>query len=137
MQFGCALSQELYFFGINAADQFLQKNTWRRCFILKIGLALQDALVIPADRVHSQRPYVAFIQDRTLQKANNSWLRFGPAIFQCSDECWHVWEVGLLREEARYFHIRIQPMLEFSIKFQEKFVVEEHRRVALFRAQNV
>ena len=70
------------FFRINAADQFLEKSTGRRCFILKIGFALQHSLVIAADGVHSERPNVAFVGDRALQETNDSRFRFWPAIFE-------------------------------------------------------
>ena len=44
MQFARALSQELYFFGIHTANQFVDESTGRRCFILKIGFAFQNIL---------------------------------------------------------------------------------------------
>ena len=137
MQLAGPLAQQLHLFRINAADQFLEKRTGRRCFTLKIGFALQHALVVAADGVQRERPDVAFIGDRALQETNDRRLRLWPAIFDCSDERWHVWKIGFLGQESRDFDVGIHAVLEFAIEFQEKFVVEEHRRVALFRAQDV
>jgi hypothetical protein len=81
----------------DAVRQFLEKSTGRRCFILKIGFALEHAIEVATERVHSQRPDVAFINDRALQETNNSWVRLRPTIFECSYESWYVWEIGFLR----------------------------------------
>ena len=137
MQLTSALSQQIYLLRIHAPYQFLEKTRRRRCFILKIAFALQHAIIIATESVHRQRPNVAFISDRALQKANNSWLRLCAAIFECSHKCWHVWKIGLVCQKSRDFHIRIHAVFQFPIEFQEKFVVKEHRRVALLRAQNV
>ena len=126
MQFASPLPQQLYFFRIHAANQFVDENTGRRCFILKIGFAFQHALVVAAECVHSQRPDVAFIGDRALQQTNDGRLRLCPTIFECSDESWHVWKIGLLCQESDDFHVRVHAVLEFPIEFQEKFIVKEH-----------
>src|SRR5262249_472385 len=86
---------------------------------------------------HTQRPNVAFIGDRALQETNNSWVHPCPAIFECSNERWHVWKISFLRQESRDFHVGVHAVFEFPIELQEKFILKKHRRVALFRAQNV
>src|SRR5262245_10421313 len=126
MQFAGPLAQQLDLFRIHTTYQFFEKATSRGCFTLKIGFALQHALVIAAEGVHSQRPDVAFIGNRALQQTNHSWLCLCPAILECSDESWHVWEISLLRQESRDFHVRVHAILELSVEFQEEFVVEKH-----------
>src|SRR5215471_5146737 len=137
MQLAGALCQELYLVGIHAADQFIEESTRRHRFNLKIGFTLQHAVVIAADRIQSKCPDIAFIRHCALQEANHSWLRLCPAIFECSDEGGHIWEMGLLRKEPRDFHVRVHPVLEFTIEFQKELVVKEHRRVALLSVQNM
>src|SRR5438270_883999 len=97
-------------------------------------LSPQHAIIIATESVHRQSPNVAFVSDRALQKTNNTWLRLCAAIFECSYKCWHVWKIGLLCQKSRDFHIRIHAVLEFPIKLEEKFIVKEHRRVALLGA---
>src|SRR5207248_6159207 len=45
MQFAGALREQLGFFGVNTANQFLNQRTSGRSFILQFGLAGKDALV--------------------------------------------------------------------------------------------
>ena len=120
------LPQQLDLFRIHAPYQFLEKRAGQRCFTLKIAFTLQHAIVVAAEGVDRECPDVAFIGDRALQETNNRRVRLWPAIFECSDESWHVWKVGFLRQESRDFHVRIHAVLEFPIEFQEKFIVKEH-----------
>src|SRR4029077_3860085 len=126
MQLAGPLAQQLYFFRIYTAYQFLEKSTGQRCFTLKIAFTLQHALVVAAEGVHSKRPDVAFIGDRALQETNNRWVRLWPGIFEVSHESWHVWKISFLRQESRDFHVRVHAVLEFPIEFQEKFIIKEH-----------
>src|SRR6187551_2669851 len=126
MQLACALSQQLDLLRIHAANQFIEKNTWRRGFTLKIAFTLQHAVVVPTEGVDRECPDIAFIRDRPLQETNNRRVCLWPPIFECSDESWHVWKIGFLRQESRDFHVRVHTVLEFPIQFQEKFIVEKH-----------
>src|SRR5262245_19365400 len=122
---------------MNAADELFEQRPWRRDFILKIGLAAQHTLVIAADCVQSERPDIGFASNGTLQKANDCRFRFWPMVFDRADERRHVRELGVLCEKSSYFNVWIYAVLELAIKLKEKFVIKEHRRVALLYPQDL
>ena len=126
MQFARALPEQLRFVRVNPADQFIEKYTGRRCFILEISFTAKHPFVIAPYRVESERPAVALVCGSALQQTNNSGFSLWPAIFECSDESRHVWKIGMLREEPVYFDIRVHPILEFAIELKEEIVIEEH-----------
>jgi len=48
-----------------------------------------------------------------LQRQDNRWVRLWPAIFECSDESWHVWKIGFLRQESRDSRQGLRPSSSF------------------------
>ena len=115
MQFTRALSDLPCLVRINASDQLIEQGAWRRSFILKIGFPSQHAFVVAAHGIQSERPNVAFVRGSALQETNDSRIRLSPAIFECSEERWHIWKIGAFGEKAVYFDIGIHAVLEFAI----------------------
>jgi hypothetical protein len=136
MQFTGALAEQHRFLRINAADQFCEERTWRG-LVLEIGLAGEDPLEVTADRIERERPGVALIRDRALEQANHGGLVLRSPIFNRTEKCRDVRELRVFSEETRHFHIGVHAILELPVKFQEKLVLEEHRRITLFRAQDL
>src|SRR5205807_5993348 len=137
MELAGALPEELRLFGINSADQLLEQRTRRRGLVLQIGFAGEDALIITADRVEREDPGVALIRDRALEQANNRRLRFRAAIFDRAEKRRDVRELRSLGKKTRHFDVGVNAILEFPVKLQKEFIFEEHRRIALLRAQDL
>src|SRR5947208_451995 len=66
MQLGGALSKQFRFLGINAADELIEKRTWRRDLILQVSLSAKDPFVITSDGIERQCPRVALGGDCSL-----------------------------------------------------------------------
>src|SRR4029077_4377659 len=122
---------------MNAADQFIEQRAGWRGFILKIRFAAQHTLVIAADCVQSECPDIGFAGNGALQEKNDSRFCFWLAVFDRADKRRHIWELGVLCEKSSYFNIGIDAVLELAIKLKKKFVIKEHRRVALLCTQNL
>src|SRR6266550_7184645 len=137
VQFTRALSDLRCLIRINASDQLIEEGTWRHSFILEVGFPSQHPFVVAAHGIQGERPNVAFVYGSVLQETNDSRIGLRPAIFECSEERWYIWKIGAFGQKAVYFHVGIHAVLQFAIKLKEEFVIKEHRRVALFTAQNV
>src|SRR6266513_5196722 len=137
MQFAGALYEQLCLVRVNPADQFIEEYAGWRCLVLEISFTPKHPFVIAAYRVEREGPRIAFICRSALQETNNSGFSLWPAIFECPDESGHVWKIGVLREEPVYFHVGVHSVFELAIELKEEFVIEKHRRVALFCAQNL
>src|SRR5439155_7483329 len=124
MSFTCALSEQLCFVGVNPADQFVEKDTGRRCFILEIGFTTKHPFVITAYRVEGEHPGIALICRSALQETDNRRFGLWPAIFERTHESRHIWKIGVLCEESSYFDIGVHAILEFAIELKEEFVIE-------------
>src|SRR4030095_3721231 len=122
---------------MNATDQLIEQRAGWRGFILKIRFAAQHTLVIAADCVQSECPDIAFAGDGALQQTNNGRFRLWLAVFDRANKRRHIWEFGVLCEKSSYFNIWIDAVLELAIKIKEKFVIKEHRRVALLCTQTL
>src|SRR5262245_36045445 len=106
---------------MNSADQLIEQRTRRGDFILKIGLAAENTLIIATDRIQNERPDIALTSDGSLQKTNDGRFRFWPVVFDRTDKRRYIWEIGALCEKPSYFNIWIYAVLELAIKFKEKF----------------
>src|SRR5947207_1405375 len=80
MQLACPLSQQLDLLGIDTANQFLEKNTGRRGFILKIAFPLQHALVVATESVDGATPHNGIEQLRTKGPVPNSVAQDGAIL---------------------------------------------------------
>ena len=91
-----ALAEQLCFFRINAADQFLEQRTRGDGSRLQIALLRQDPFVVAADRIERQRPRVAFVRRGRLQERDHGRLGTLTPIFDRANKCGHVRELLVL-----------------------------------------
>ena len=121
--------------GIDAADQFIEQAGRRRgARVLQIGFSREHAFVVAADGVERQRPGVALVRRGACRSADDGRLAFGAAIFDRADKRRHVRELRRSVRKRVTSTSGIHAVFQFAIELQEKFVVEEHRGIALLRA---
>ena len=137
MQFAGALAEQLCFLRVNAADQLVEKRAGRRGLILQIAFLGQGPARNNGRRRRASSSRRRLAGDGALQKTNHRRLRFRAAILDRAAKRRNIREIGALGQKTRDFDIGIHAIFEFAIEFEEKFVLEEHRRIALLAAQHL